>query len=387
MKRRLVFCVGLVALLMQAGFAQERHKIAIFTPLYIDSAFDDENNYRYGAQFPRYINTGLEFYEGAQLALDSLSRQNAQVDAFVYDSRSKASLAGQLDSAVSQGAELIIAFANPEESWNISNMARSKKIPYVNVNLPNDAGITSNPYFVMMSASLQTHINGIYRYLQKYYPLDGIVYFRPAGKMEDVIHGYFEEAAHGPGAVPLKISYVTLPDSFSARDIQSKLDSDHHYVCIAGSLDENFGRKLCQQLSTLDQSYPLTVIGMPTFESLQRDFTLPQYKGLEIVYTTTFYTSRSDKVSAAINDYFNAALYARPGDMALRAYEATWKFTNMLLRYGKDLPSNLGKKDFNLFHDTDIQPVIDKKTNTLEYYENKRLFFVKWLDGIIKGVN
>src|SRR5689334_10517600 len=54
-----------------------RHRIAIFTPLYLDSTFDDLNNYRYGTQFPKFINPGLEFYEGAQLALDSLSKERA----------------------------------------------------------------------------------------------------------------------------------------------------------------------------------------------------------------------------------------------------------------------------------------------------------------------
>ncbi|HEY8971191.1 MAG TPA: hypothetical protein VIM64_18935, partial [Puia sp.] len=51
-----------------------RHKLAIFLPLYLDSAFDASNNYRYDKSFPKFINPGLEFYEGVQLALDSLQK-------------------------------------------------------------------------------------------------------------------------------------------------------------------------------------------------------------------------------------------------------------------------------------------------------------------------
>src|SRR5690606_17129358 len=66
----------------------QRHKIAIFAPLYLDSAFDASLSYRHGNSFPKYINPGLEFYEGADLAIDSLRREGIALEIFVYDSRS-----------------------------------------------------------------------------------------------------------------------------------------------------------------------------------------------------------------------------------------------------------------------------------------------------------
>src|SRR3954468_11220636 len=66
-----------------------KHKVAIFAPLYLDSAFDGSNEYRYGKNvFPKFINSGLEFYEGAQLAIDSLSKEGAQLEYYVFDTRS-----------------------------------------------------------------------------------------------------------------------------------------------------------------------------------------------------------------------------------------------------------------------------------------------------------
>src|SRR5215467_4703101 len=130
-----------------------RHKIAIFAPLYLDSSFDDLNNYRYGAQFPKFINPGLEFYEGSQLALDSLAKENVPLEVFVYDTKStKESLSHELQQIGNDSAELILGYTNPEENWVISNTAKTKKIPYINVNLPNDGGITANQYFVMLNS-------------------------------------------------------------------------------------------------------------------------------------------------------------------------------------------------------------------------------------------
>ena len=362
-----------------------KHKIAIFAPLYLDSAFDDQSNYRYDKQFPKFFNPGLEFYEGAQLALDTLAKEGSQLEAYVYDTRSKESLAPQLEKIGNDSVELILAYTNQQESWNIANAARSKKIPYININLPNDAGVTNNPYFVMLNSTLQTHLDRVYKYVQKNYPLDPVIVFRKKGQMEDIIKASFEET--GKSGPSVKLKYVDLTDSFTVNQLMAKLDSTHHTVCIAGSLDENFGRRLCIQLASISKQYPLTLVGMPTFDNLTKDFTGPQYKGLEIVYSTPFYNPRTDKVSQDITNYFNTKMYARPSDMVMRGYEATWRFSKLLLEYGTEFPSNINHKAFNVFRELDIQPVVNKQTTTLDYYENKRLFFVKWQDGIIKGAS
>ena len=389
MRIKQFFCLFSFFLLLTISlFAQtSKHKIAIFSPLYLDSAFDDLNNYRYEKQFPKFINPGLEFYEGVQLALDSLTEEGTQLEVFIYDTRSGKESLEQHLSKLDTSIELILAYANPQESWNIANAAKTKKIPYINVNLPNDAGITDNPYFVMLNATLQTHIEHLYKYLQKNYALSPIIVFRKKGQMEDIIRSFFDSARKNTSSVPLKVKYIDLADSFTVGQLAAKLDSNVRTVCVAGSLDENFGRRLSLQLASIGKSYPLTLVGMPTFDNLTKDFTTPQYKGLEIVYSTPFYNSRMDKVSQAITDYFNTKMYARPSDMVMRGYEATWRFSKLLLEYGKDIASNLTRKEFNIFRELDIQPVINKQTTALDYFENKKLFFVKWQDGIIKGVN
>ncbi len=388
--KRNFFLFSFFLSLVVQSFAQDSaiHKIAIFAPLYLDSAFDNFSNYRYEKQFPKFINPGLEFYEGAQLALDSLSKEGAQLEVFVYDTRSgKESLAQQLEKPEMNEIELILAYATPQETWNIANAARTKKIPYINVNLPNDAGVTNNPYFVLLNSTLQTHLDRIYKYIQKTYPLNPVIVFRKRGQMEDIIKSSFEEAGKATGSVPLKIKYIDLADSFSVHQLTTKLDSNEHTVCIAGSLDENFGKRLSIQLASISKNYPITLIGMPTFDNLTKDFTGPQYKGLEIVYSTPFYNPRMDKVSQDITNYFNTKMYARPSDMVMRGYEATWRFSKLLLEYGKELSSNLSHKAFNVFRELDIQPVINKQTTNLDYFENKKLFLIKWQDGIIRGVN
>ena len=67
-------------------------------------------------------------------------------------------------------------------------------------------------------------------------------------------------------------------------------------------------------------------------------------------------------------------------------YETMWKFGKLLLKYKADIASNISYQDFDVFREYDIQPVLDRETMMLDYFENKKLYFLKWQDGILKGV-
>ena len=364
-----------------------KHRIAIFVPLYLDSAFDDNNEYRYAKNvFPKFINPGLEFYEGAQLALDSLSQEGVPLEVFIYDTRSASeTLLQQLNKSSLDSVELILGYGSNSEIKLLADAGLKRNIPVINSNLPNDAGVTGNPFFVVLNSTLKTQCGGIYKHIQKYYSLNPVIMFRKKGQTEDRIKSYFDDFAKTTASVPLKIKYTDLPDSFTVNQLKEKLDSNSHTICIAGSLDENFGKRLSLLLASIRDHYPLSVIGMPTWDAI-KDFSKPEYKGIEIIYGTPFYNTKMDRVSMFITNYFNTKMYARPSDMVFRGYEVMWKYAKLLLQYGKDIASNLGNKQNKVFTDFDLQPVLNKQNMTLDYFENKKLYFLKWQDGMIKAV-
>jgi len=370
-------------------FAQNnsKQKIAVFIPLYLDSAFDATNSYRYDKNFPKFINPGLEFYEGVQLALDSLIKEKAQLEVFVYDTRSvQRNLLEQINE-IDTAVGLIIAHANAQENWVLAGEAMLRKIPYINVNLPNDGGVVNNPYFVMLNPSLRTHVESVYRYVQKYYSVGTTTVLRKKGQMEDLIKTYLDDYSKSTASVPLKIKYVDLTDSFTVKQLLPLLDSNRQNTFVAASLDDNFNRRLITQLALAGRSYKTSIIGMPTIDNLDKEFLKNEFKGPEIIYGLPFYNAKTDKISTDINNHFNTKMYTRPSDMVFRGYEVMWKYSKLLAEYKTDLSSNLNNKSNKVFTDFDIQPVLNKQTMTMEYFENKKLYFIKWQDGIIKGVN
>jgi hypothetical protein len=389
MKKHLLIILVLVfaVKLLSAQNNTTRHKVAIFAPLYLDSAFNEDNKYRYSTNtFPKFLNPGIEFYEGVQLALDSLKKEHTPLEVFIYDTKSTTeSIGEQLNKPELENLELIISHCNTAETKLLAEAGLRKNVPVINANLPNDGGITGNPFFVLLNPTLRTQCEGIYKYIQKYYSLNPIIVFRKKGALEDRIKMYFDDFSKNTMAVPLKLKYVDLTDSFTVNQLKAHLDTTNQTLCVAGSLDENFGKKLVQQLAALKkQNYESTIIGMPTWDGI--GFNKTEYKGIDIIYSTPFYNSKADKISQSISNHFNKKMFARPSDMVYRGYEITFRFARLLKQFGSELASNLGSKQTKVFTDFDIQPVLNKQSMTLDYFENKKLYFLKWQDGVLKSV-
>jgi hypothetical protein len=58
----------------------------------------------------------------------------------------------------------------------------------------------------------------------------------------------------------------------------------------------------------------------------------------------------------------------------------------LLQQYRTDFTSNISSKLNKVFTDYDVQPVLNKQNMTLDYFENKKLYFLKWQDGVLKGI-
>ncbi|HWB93666.1 MAG TPA: hypothetical protein VG605_17520, partial [Puia sp.] len=137
------------------------------------------------------------------------------------------------------------------------------------------------------------------------------------------------------------------------------------------------GMKLCTLLAGL-KGYQTKVIGMPTWDNL--DWAKPEYAGEEIVYTTPFYINPTDTLVKTIQQNFKNRFYSRPSDMVFRGYETIYRFAHLLLVHGKDLNGSMGDNKFKVFNDFEILPVFSNR-QTLDYFENKKLYFVKKIDG------
>ena len=80
--------------------------------------------------FPAFISSGLEFYEGVQLALDSMNKENLPLEVFVFDTRSASkNISQELAEAEKDSVELIIAYSSTNEIQSFAPLSTKNENP------------------------------------------------------------------------------------------------------------------------------------------------------------------------------------------------------------------------------------------------------------------
>ena len=380
-----LFCLNARQTQAQQYFQPTNLKIAVFAPLYIDSAF---NGYAYklgNNNLPKIMLPGLDFYNGVMLAIDSLQKEKINAQVLFYDTKNT-SLSSIILKPEMQDVSLIIAsFNDSKEIKTLADFALQKKALLVSATFPNDDGVRNNPYFVILNSTLATHCQNLYKYLQQYYSTSNIIYVRRKGYVGDYIKSLFLKEEQTTPAIPLKYKVIELDDVFSDKTLLQYLNNAKNNTVVCGSINEAFGLKLARALSlAATTGYRSTLVGMPSWENV-KDFDKSDCKGIDIIYSTAYNFQQKDKLLKTFNAKYQNIYAARASDWALKGFETMYRFTKLVFMYGDLTLKFISNNQFELFNNFDIKPIIttDNFLPDTSYLENKKIYFVKKNSGII----
>ncbi|NDC77899.1 MAG: hypothetical protein EBZ67_08515, partial [Chitinophagia bacterium] len=135
-------------------------RVGLFVPLWLDSAFTETGEYRYGKGFPRQSIPGLEFYQGVTFALDTLRNNGkADIDLRVFDIRSREGAIPLVTRMpLMDSLDLVIGQVSGNDYLRLAETARARSIPFLSASYPNDGGVRENPFLFISNARLQTHL-------------------------------------------------------------------------------------------------------------------------------------------------------------------------------------------------------------------------------------
>ena len=356
------------------------YRVGIFAPLFLDSAFtfDVLKNER---TFPKISIAGLDFVEGATIALDSLSA-NKRVEAFIYDVKSSSNPVNYLiQSRTLDSLDLIIGSVRDQEFKQLADFALKKNIPFISSTYPNDGGITGNPFLVILNSTLKTHCEGIYNFLVQNHGTDKILLVKRKG--EDRIFNYFKYLNEQEGKPLLHIETLSVDSALYSGNLRNKLDSNKKTVVIGASLDEEFVKTVANACYAIKNKYPITLIGMPNWEGFKIFNDKNSLKDFPVLYTTPFLNQKSNLFdNRLISEYYR--LYkSKPSDMAYKGFETVYFFTHLLLNNPSDFTAHLNDKQALVFQDFNFKPIyLNKKNGLPDYFENSHLFIMKMFNGV-----
>jgi len=358
------------------------YRVGIFAPLYLDSMFSN-GNFKFKQGIPKSLMPSIDFIQGAQIALDSMKMGKQNIEASIYDTRSYTkSISSLINDKNIDSLDLIIGSVKDADYKQLADFALAKNIPFISATYPNDGGITSNPFTVIINSTLKAHCEAIYSYLLQNHGTDQIFLCRKKGTQEDRVAGYFKFLNEQDGKPLLNIKTL-ITDSVTSDFLMPKLDSNRQAVLIGGSLEESFAASLATACNDLHASYPLLLIGMPNWDGFaslhKRDI-----EGLPVYFTSPYFNTKLDNYSKMLTAAYLKKFRIKPSDMAYKGFETVYLFTKLLAKYPNDLIGHINDKSEKVFCDYNFRPVMLKKENTTpDYFENKHLYFIKLLNGSI----
>ncbi|MEP7229096.1 MAG: hypothetical protein ABI691_02525 [Ginsengibacter sp.] len=391
MKKNIWF-LGLILIITSTkiSFAQDTYdaqytkvsRVAIFAPMYLDSVFSN-TSFSTSNSLPRFIMPAVEFVQGAQIALDTLTLNGKKAEVFIYDSKSVSRpISWLIKNRLLDSIDLIIGSVKEPDYQELANFAVQKEIPFVSATYPNDGGVTENPFVLIVNSTLKTHCEGIFSYLVQKHGTDKIYLVKKKG--DDRIDDYIKAVNIQDGKPLLNIKTIALDSSISSYALLRKIDTTESCVIIGASLNETFATKLADACYPIQKNHPLVLIGMPNWDGFKSLARKDAYPDFPILYTTPHYEAKSNVFdSLLIQKYFQ--LYrSKPSDVAYKGFQTTYFFTNLLLNYPTDFMAHVNDNKNTVFHNYTFMPVYVGTQKTIpDYFENNHLFIMQILNGEI----
>lgn len=356
------------------------YRVGIFAPLYLDSVFN-ESGYRYGKNFPKFAVQGLDFVQGAQIALDSLPMLFSNIDARIFDSKSVTKpVLSLIQNKELDSIDLIIGSVKDQEYVQLAGFAKQKNIPFISATYPNDGGITANPFLIIVNSTLKAHCEAIYSHILQSNGPDKIYLVTKAGAQEKSIADHLKQINEPDGKPLLKIETVTINGDFSV--LKSKLDSNRNSVFIGGSLNEAFAGELAAFSQSISKTYRIKLIGMPNWDGFKSISDNKKLKDFPVYYTTPYFNNKWDAFSKKIKEVYLKKYRGVPSDMTYKGYETVFLFSKLLSRHPDDFMNHLNEQPYKIFSEYRFKPVFaNKNAEVPDYFENKNLYLIKILNG------
>jgi Periplasmic binding protein len=345
---------------------KNRYRIDVLVQMYLDDLVKG-GNVTYKDRIPDKAKPGMAFYQGINMAADSLKKAGFKIDIYIHDIASAAEASGLLVSkGILDSADLIIGAVPVTDIPVLADLAGSKNINFVSTLSAVDGNVKSNAYFTMLQPSLKAHCEWI----------ANTVVNRSAGKnilllyrktvesdslaWKDVVN---TDTFHK--AEIQKVSCKTLP---SLEKLAAHIDTGKTNIVVMPILDNVYADSILKLLATNFPATHFEVYGMPTWNvmSAAKKKALPN---ISVYLTVSFRCNPASPTAKYIARTFKKDYGGKPSEMVYRGYETMFWYANLLKRYGTVFNEHYADNASAPFTNFEVKPQWDKDGDIL-YNEN-----------------
>ncbi len=341
-----------------------------------------------GSTVPEKSTLALQFYGGAQLALNQLSQDghlNYVVD--LYDTQaSDADFQKVMANSRFDKANVYIGPIRSSHVALLAERTRQNRKILLSPESPNSDLTTANPGFLQSNPSLHAHCEAITRFVRRTHKPEEVVLVCKQKEAERLL--YFQNANAGLGGG--RFAEVIVPDAatnFDNINLAAYLKAGRSTAFVLPSwASQDFVMAFMRKLRAIKGSAHIEVYGMPQwlgYDNIEPDF----FTALDVHISSAGFI---DYTAPSVQDFqqkFYDAYGTLPDEDAFNGYDVTL-FTGIMLRkYGLSFPEKLARESYQgLRSRFQFDPVytsghLDDGRNQYDYLENKSVYILKYNNG------
>jgi hypothetical protein len=280
---------------------------------------------------PDETQIAIEFFQGAQLAFDSLARLGLSSRHLLFDSGTDStSIQKMLRDPQLAGADLIFAPFGGYVMNNTVEFGKRNKIPVISPLSVSPASQDTNHYLILANASMKCHLDRLAQWvLQEALTHRTLLVYRKSND-EKLAAAHFKKAleqmkAQGRPAPRL----VEITDSSKGgfarlRDSLYIIDINH---VVIPSNEEAFVRSILRQLYSIRETHSSVVYGLPSWKNM-RSIPPEQFDSLNAVITGSFCLDTSSQAVGRFKSAYREKFGMNPTEYSVRGFDQALYFIN-----------------------------------------------------------
>jgi len=338
-----------------------------------------------GSTVPEKSRLAVQFYAGAKIALEQLSREgNINLVADVYDTQAEdADFQRLMTNSRLEKAQVFIGPVRASHITSFAAWAKVRRKIVVSPESPSTGLTTQNPDFIQINPSLPAHCATITQYIRQQNQPDAVTLVCKEKEADRL--AYFQQANLVAGGT--RFAELVVPDattSFEKFDLRKYLRPGRTAVFVMPSwASQDFVMAFLRNLKAIKGSNRVEVYGMPQwqgFEAIE-----PEYlTALNVHISAAAYLDYSAPAIKTFQQSFYEATGTLPEEDGFNGYDVTMFTGKMLMQYGLSFPGRLQGQIFRgLRGDLRFAPVYtttvpDDRTNQYDYLENTFVHILKF---------
>ncbi len=331
-------------------------QLALMLPFYLDkvksNTFSNINEFSKVSDYRslRYIS----FYEGAMLAIDSLSKLGINIDIHVYNiSNDLEETRQHLSQPEMRDMDLIIGILFTKNFKLVANFAQQNAIPLINAISRRPEIIDGNPWVFKVEPSEESSVKEAVNMLPTFKDSLYNVFIIRNNKYKHsgmVLNLKNKINAWSNDDFGYKKNYhevIYMQDSIDGFINQA--DTLKKNIVFAVTENDIFVLQVLRELNELKDTFDIKVIGLPYWEDIKNVQT-DYLQNLNVVIPSASYYDYSTEAMQRFNMAYRARYNTEPDELAIKGYDFTYFFTFASAAFGHDFRSCVNNLPVELLH-------------------------------------